>query len=170
MAHLFIFLLAGCAALLCPLLTLLDLPGNSLLLATALLLAWLLDGFPAALPQLGLLLAVYLAGELWEFLVSFFGLKAQGKLPWTGVLLIALGGYLGTGLGTLVLPLLGSFLGGLAGAFLGAYLYEYGASGRRAQARSLAWTAAKLRCLALLGKVAAALLLAILLVRLVLTI
>ena len=76
-------------------------------------------------------------------------------MSWFAVIFIALGSFAGTLLGTLIFPILGSLLGGMAGAFAAAFAYELARTGISADAMHLAWTAAKMRFLAIMGKLAA---------------
>lgn len=160
-----IWLATVLASLIGPLLTLFDLPGNTLLLLTGAGMAFLRGRLEEELPRLAVMLAVYVCGECWEFFISLFGVRrSEGRRPsWLGVLFIGVGGFWGTLLGTGVLPVLGSFLGGLAGAFAAAFAYEYLRGGTGRDAWRLALLAARTRCLALAGKLAAALALALLL-------
>lgn len=159
-------IVAGIVALVAPLLTLFDLPGNTTMVLTAAGLAYFFQDLYFQEKLLLAMAVVYVIGEAWEFLVSLLGIKKE-KLSWFAVFLIGIGGFVGTVVGTAALPILGSFLGGLAGAFLAAFLYEYSRSRASQDALNLAWKAAKIRCLALLGKVVAAMVLAVLLIKLV---
>ena len=107
---------------------------------------------------------IYVLGEAWEFCVSLFGIKRY-KVPWVAVLFIGVGGFFGTLIGTGFFPILGSFVGGVCGAFVTAFIYEYLRSGMRQDAWHLAWETAKMRFLALIGKMCAGIALAILLVK-----
>jgi hypothetical protein len=71
------------------------------------------------------LILVYALGELWEFAVSFFGIKTE-RVPWWGVFLIGCGTLTGGLLGTMYLPVFGSLLGAAAGSFLMAYAIAHG--------------------------------------------
>jgi hypothetical protein len=62
------------------------------------------------------LILVYALGELWEFAVSFFGIKTE-RVPWWGVFLIGCGTLTGGLLGTMYLPVFGSLLGAAARFF-----------------------------------------------------
>ncbi|MDY4920443.1 MAG: DUF456 domain-containing protein [Phascolarctobacterium sp.] len=154
-------------AIICPLLTIFDLPGNSILLLTALGFAFFDEALYFNGRLLSAMVLVYLLGEAWEFCVSLFGIKRE-KVSWFAVLIIGIGGFMGTLVGTAVLPVLGSIIGGMLGAGLAAFVYELLHTGMRENAVSLAFKAAKYRFLAVVGKVAAAMALAALLIRLVL--
>lgn len=155
---------AVCIAVLGPLLTIFDLPGNTLLLLTGLALAFWDEGMYFQGSLLPAMILVYALGEAWEFCVGLFGIKRR-HVSWFAVFVIGVGGFVGTLLGTAVLPVLGSVLGGLVGAFAAAYFYELRRTGLSAQARQLAWEAAKMRFLALIGKLAAGIVLAGLVLR-----
>lgn len=107
---------------------------------------------------------IYAVGECWEFCVELFGIKRK-KVSWTAVLIIALGGFVGTLLGTMIFPILGSLIGGMAGAFVTAFVYEFVRTGMSADAVQLALAAAKMRFLAIIGKLAAGIALSALLVK-----
>lgn len=145
--------LAVCLALLGPLLTIFDLPGNTMMMIARVSFA-VLDERYMDLNALALAAVVYVAGESWEFFVSLFGIKKE-KVSWGAVFIIAIGGFIGACLGTGILPILGSFVGGLAGAAAAAFLYEYYRSSDMVNAKELAWKAAKVRFLAMSGKLAA---------------
>ena len=145
-------------------LTIFDLPGNTLMVLATLALAVLTQPV-LDMPYLGMVLLVYLLGELWEAGMSFFGIKKE-KVSWTTVFVIGLGGFAGTAVGTGFFPILGSFIGGCIGAFLAAFGFTYLKNGNQRDALHLAWQAAKVRCLAMLGKMTAGFVLAFFLVKL----
>ena len=72
---------------------------------------------------------------------------------------------MGTLAGTTVFPVLGSILGGVLGAGATAFLYELARTGLQRNAAHLAWEAAKMRFLAVLGKICAGIALAMLFIR-----
>lgn len=155
---------AAFIALLCPLLTMFDLPGNSILLLTGLAFAFFDENMYFNGRLLSAMVLVYLVGEAWEFCVSLFGIKKE-KVSWWAVFLIGLGGFVGTLFGTTVFPVLGSILGGVLGASAIAFLYELARTGLQKDAARLAWEAAKMRFLAILGKICAGIALAALLLK-----
>ena len=112
------------------------------------------------------LILVYALGELWEFAVSFFGIKTE-RVPWWGVFLIGCGTLTGGLLGTMYLSVFGSLLGAAAGSFLMAYAYEYHRTRDAKNCSVLAWQAAKMQCIAMLGKWVAAIVLAILVAKMI---
>ena len=158
------WLVAGIIVVLGPLLTLFDLPGNSLMMLTSLGFAFYDEAKYFDMRLLSAMVLIYVLGEAWEFCVSLFGIKRY-KVSWVAVLFIGVGGFFGTLIGTGFFPILGSFVGGVCGAFVTAFIYEYLRSGMRQDAWHLAWETAKMRFLALIGKMCAGIALAILLVK-----
>lgn len=165
MEHILHCILSILAGVLGVSLTIFDLPGNTFMLLSTYAFA-LLTEHNVSVNYLLMITLIYLAGELWESGMSFFGIKKE-KVSWFTVFIIAIGGFIGTAFGTGVFPILGSFVGGLIGAFLAAFAYTYFKTGNRENATYIAWQAAKVRCLAMLGKLTAGFALAILLVHLV---
>ena len=158
------WLVAGIIVVLGPLLTIFDLPGNSLMMLTSLGFAFYDEAKYFDMRLLSAMILIYVLGECWEFCVSLFGIKRY-KVSWFAVLMIGIGGFFGTLIGTGIIPILGSFIGGLIGAFLAAFAYEYLRSGMREDAWRLAMETAKMRFLALLGKMCAGIALSVLLVK-----
>ena len=158
------WLVAGIIVVLGPMLTIFDLPGNSLMMLTSLGFAFYDEAKYFDMRLLSAMVLIYVLGEAWEFCVSLFGIKRY-KVPWIAVLFIGVGGFFGTLIGTGFFPILGSFVGGVCGAFVTAFIYEYLRSGMRQDAWHLAWETAKMRFLALIGKMCAGIALAILLVK-----
>ena len=144
-----------------PILTIFDLPGNTLLLLTSLMFAFFDEVLYFNGRLLSAMVLIYALGEFWEFCVGLFGIK-RSKVSWFAVIFIALGSFAVTQLGTLIL---GSLLGGMAGAFAAAFAYELAHTGVSAAAMQLAWTAAKMRFFAMVGKLAAGIALAALLLK-----
>ena len=137
-----------------PLLTIFDMPGNTLILFTSLGFAFFDENLFFNGKILSAMILIYLLGECWEFCVELFGIKKE-KVSWSAVFLIGLGGFVGTVLGTAVFPVFGSINGGMIGAFVVAFIYELAHTGISSKAFLLAWQAAKMRFLALIGKMAA---------------
>ena len=158
------WLVAGIIVVLGPMLTIFDLPGNSLMMLTSVGFAFYDEAKYFDMRLLSAMVLIYVLGEAWEFCVSLFGIKRY-KVPWVAVLFIGVGGFFGTLIGTGFFPILGSFVGGVCGAFVTAFIYEYLRSGMRQDAWHLAWETAKMRFLALIGKMCAGIALAILLVK-----
>lgn len=155
---------AGLIVVLGPLLTIFDLPGNSLLMLASLGFAFYDEALYFNGRLLSAMILIYALGECWEFCVSLFGIKRRNT-SWLAVLVIGAGGFAGTLVGTGFFPVLGSFIGGLIGAYVAAFIYEYLHSGERRNAFALALLAAKVRFMALIGKLAAGLALSVLLVK-----
>ena len=147
-----------------PLLTIFDMPGNTLILFTSLGFAFFDENLFFNGKILSAMILIYLLGECWEFCVELFGIKKE-KVSWSAVFLIGLGGFVGTVLGTAVFPVFGSIIVGMIGAFVVAFIYELAHTGISSKAFHLAWQAAKMRFLALIGKMAAGIALAALLVK-----
>ena len=116
-----------------PLLTLVGLPGNTLMLLAGIGFACFDEAKYFDGRILSALVLIYVFGELWEFIVSFFGIRRH-KLPWSVVGLMA-------------------------------FVYEYSQTMDCDDAFELAWKAAKLQFIAIIGKVVAAAAMAILLVK-----
>ena len=160
------WLIAGIMIILGPVLTIFDLPGNTLLMITGVGLAFYDENIYFNSRLMAAMILIYVLGECWEFCVSLFGIKRH-KVSWKAVFFIGAGGIAGTIAGTVVLPVLGSFIGGVAGSFVAAFVYEYIRSGQKKEAVLLAYQAAKVRFLALVGKLAAGILLAAILAKMV---
>jgi len=143
-------------------LTIFDLPGNTLLLTSIFALAFFVKP-QLNIPYLLMVLIIYLLGEIWEAGMSFLGIKKE-KVSWLAVFVIGIGGFAGTLVGTGIFPVLGSFIGGCVGAFLAAFAYTYFSSGDKRNALHIAWQSAKVRFLAMLGKMTAGFALAVCLV------
>lgn len=69
-----------------PLLTLLDLPGNTIMLAAGIGYAFFDEARYFDGRLLSALVLVYAFGEIWEFIVSFFGIRRH-KVSWGAVFL-----------------------------------------------------------------------------------
>ena len=147
-----------------PLLTIFNLPGNTILLLTGLGFAFYDEAMYFNGRLLSAMVLIYLFGEVWEFCVELFGIKRK-DVSWWAVAIIAIGAFVGTIVGTAMFPILGSILGGVTGACTAAFVYEYLRTGRRSNACHLAMEAAKMHFLAVVGKLAAGLALAVLLIR-----
>lgn len=147
-----------------PLLTLLDLPGNTVMLAAGIGYAFFDEARYFDGRLLSALVLVYAFGEIWEFIVSFFGIRRH-KVSWGAVFLIAVGTFIGAVIGTGFFPVLGSVLGGAIGSYLVAFVYEYLRTRSKNNAFELAWKAAKTQFVAMLGKIVASFAMALLLLK-----
>ncbi len=108
------------------LLTALTLPGNWLMVASAVLLAWWQRDAHMFSPwTLVAILILAAAGEILEFITSSVGVRRAGGTKKGGLGAI-LGGFAGLVGGSFLIPIpiLGSLLGACAGAFAGAMLLE----------------------------------------------
>lgn len=137
--------------LLAILLTIFNLPGNTLLLLAY--LGYILLDEPRYLNMQTVLLMVllYALGEIWDFCISYLGIKRE-HVSWLAVFFIGAGTLLGTIIGTAVLPILGSVIGGACGAFVVAYVYQYWCTRNTDEACTLALKAARNQFIALIGK------------------
>ena len=138
-----------------PLLTLLDLPGNTIMLAAGIGYAFFDEARYFDGRLLSALVLVYAFGEIWEFIVSFFGIRRH-KVSWGAVFLIAVGT-------TGFFPVLGSVLGGAVGSYIVAFGYEFMRTRNKENAFALAWKAAQTQFVAMLGKIVASFAMALLL-------
>ena len=160
------WLAAVCLILVAVAMALFDFPGNTLMAGCCLGFAFYDPSKYSDIRIISAVILIYALGEIWEFVLSFFGIKRQVKdISWWGVFLIGCGTFAGTIMGTTVFPVLGSVIGGAIGAFAMAYLYEYLRSNDMQHAGALAWQAAKMQFVAMLGKLVATFALAILLAR-----
>ena len=140
----------------------LDLGGNWFLLFVGIGAA-LYTHFQWYTPQfLAILLAIFVFGQLWEFGVSFFGIKRK-EVSWTTTMLVGVGALIVSIWGTLIIPLFGTLLGGAAGACVVAYTMRWYMTGDQKEAEALAWLAFKTQLLAVAGKMLAGLVMAIML-------
>lgn len=107
-------------------LTVLGLPGNWLMVASAALVAWLFwDQQMIGRWTLVSLLVLAVVGEVLEFVAGAFGTKTAGGSR-GGAFGALLGGLVGAIAGTFVIPIpvLGSLIGACGGAFCGALAFE----------------------------------------------
>lgn len=147
-----------------PLLTIFDLPGNTLMFLAGLGFAFYDEVVYFNGRLLSAMIFIYAFGECWEFCVELFGIKRK-KVSWFAVFFIAIGAFAGTVVGTAMLPIVGSIIGGMVGACGAAFLYELVRTGHHKDAWRLAMEAAKMRFLAMIGKMAAGLALSALLLK-----
>lgn len=160
------WLAAGLLILFAFAMALFDLPGNTVMVLSGLGFAFYDPAKYFDIRLISAMILVYAMGEIWEFALSFFGIKKKVKnISWWAVLFIGCGTFVGTLLGTVSFPVACSVLGGATGAFVAAYLYEYMQSRSVQSAGALAWQAAKMQFMAMLGKLVATFVLAILLAK-----
>lgn len=146
----------------CFFLTIVGMGGNFWMLLLGSGYAIITD-FERIQPRILFFLALlFVLGELWEFGMSFLGIK-RSNVSWLAVFCIGCGTIAGAIMGTFLLPILGSLAGGAVGAAGVAYLYEYRKSSNKADAKHLAWLAFKAQFLAAVGKLVAGLAMGILL-------
>lgn len=109
-------------------LTVVSLPGNWLILATAGVYAWLTpEGtrWDIGLPVLGVLLGLAVVGEIVEALASAAGVKKVGGSK-RGAVLAVVGSVIGAivGTGAIPIPAFGTIFGACLGALVGAVVGE----------------------------------------------
>lgn len=116
------------------LLNLVGLPGNWLMLATAVAATWWL-GLPINRWTLIAVFAIAVIGEIIEFIAGAAGSRKYGG-TWKGSLGALAGGIAGAVVGTVVLPLpvIGTLAGAAVGAFIGATAVEISLGRPRAEA------------------------------------
>ncbi len=102
-------------------------PGTFIIVANALVFAWLTGFAELTWGTVGLLLLVALVVEAFEF---FIGAAAAGKYGGSRRAMAGavLGGFVGAIWATPILPLVGTLVGAFAGAFAGAAVFEYSSS------------------------------------------
>ena len=145
------WLAAGLLILFAFAMALFDLPGNTVMVLSGLGFAFYDPAKYFDIRLISAMILVYAMGEIWEFALSFFGIKKKVKnISWWAVLFIGCGTFVGTLLGTVSFPVAGSVLGGATGAFVAAYLYEYMQSRSVQSAGAMAWQAAKMQFMAML--------------------
>jgi uncharacterized protein YqgC (DUF456 family) len=110
-------------------LTALGLPGNWLMIGSALLFGWLVEGTVFSTTTLVAVVVIALIGELIEFLAGALGSKKAGG-SWWGSAAATVGGIGGAIVGTILLaaiaipPPISTLAGAVAGAFGGAAIME----------------------------------------------
>jgi len=117
--------------------TLVGLPGNWLIMIAAVGYGFFDNFVHLDVRFLLVLLAVFLAGEVIEFIAGMLGAKRGRASNWA-TLAACLGAVAGGIAGTGVFPVVGSLIGALAGGFGASYLVEYLVTGQSQQARRVA--------------------------------
>jgi uncharacterized protein YqgC (DUF456 family) len=117
--------------------TAIGLPGNWLLLFTALGYGYLENFVHMNTTVLLILLGALLLGELVEFVAGALGAKKE-KASRGAIVSAFIGGIAGGIIGTGVMPGLGSIAGAVAGSFAAGYFAEYAATGNREKAGRVA--------------------------------
>ena len=86
-------------------LSLFDLPGNTLMVGCCLGFAFYDPSKYFDVRIISAVILIYAMGEIWEFVLSFFGIKRKVKdISWWGVFLIGCGTFAGTVMGTTTFP------------------------------------------------------------------
>lgn len=139
--------------------TMVGLPGNVLIV-----LVGLAYGYYVHVPYsvLGIILGVFILGELIEFGAGVIGAK-QEKASKRAVTAAFIGTVLGGIWGTSIVPFIGSIIGALLGAFVFTALAEYTKNKNREQATRVALGVLKGQIIGMIFKVAAAIGMAIVL-------
>lgn len=133
-------------------LTMLGMGGNTLLMLLTAVYAVTDDFVHMSGSVLAWMLILYIIGEAWDFIISFFGVRKE-KISYPKTIVIGIGGIIGSFFGTAILPILGSVIGAAIGAFATAYTVEMLSGYDRSQAWRIAYVAASMQMLALAGKV-----------------
>ncbi|MDK2858489.1 MAG: uncharacterized protein PWQ29_1336 [Verrucomicrobiota bacterium] len=110
--------------------------GTWLVLAAA-----LVTKFSTGFPSLGTLIVFTLlciAAEIFEALAAFLGVQKRGGSHLAGLAALV-GGLIGAGIGTGILPIFGTFAGMLIGSFAAAFLTEWLRLQHYGQAAHIAW-------------------------------
>ncbi len=106
------------------LLTLLGLPGNTVIFLVAAAYGYYDHFVHLTMGTVFILLGALISGEIVEFVSSILGAKKENASK-RAMQAAFFGTVAGGILGTMVLPVIGSFLGCILGGFLAAYLAEY---------------------------------------------
>jgi uncharacterized protein YqgC (DUF456 family) len=115
--------------------TLMGLPGNWLMIGTALLLMWITDSAALSWWTIGAVIGVAVVGEIIELIAGASGSKKAGGTRWGAA--GALGGGIGGALfGTVLIPVpvIGTIAGAVIGAFAGSAALELMSGRPHAQA------------------------------------
>ena len=104
-AYLLEWLAAICLILIAVAMALFDLPGNTLMIGCCLGFAFYDPSKYFDIRIISAAILIYALGEIWEFVLSFFGIKRKVKdISWWGVFLIGCGTFAGTIMGTTTFP------------------------------------------------------------------
>lgn len=118
-------------------LTAIGLPGNWLMVITALGYGYLEGFVHMNSTVLLLLLGAVVAGELAEFVAGSLGAKKENASR-SAIIAAFIGGIAGGILGTGIMPGLGSIAGAVCGSFAAGYVAEYLATGNKEKAAKVA--------------------------------
>ncbi|SMC47726.1 DUF456 domain-containing protein [Sporomusa malonica] len=135
--------------------TAIGLPGNWLILFTALGYGYLETFVHMNTTALLILLGALLLGELAEFVAGAMGAKKE-KASRAAIVSAFIGGIFGGIIGTGIMPGLGSIAGAVGGSFAAGYLAEYAATGDREKAGRVARSIMIGQALGLIFKLAVA--------------
>ncbi|MGI6092884.1 MAG: DUF456 domain-containing protein [Veillonellaceae bacterium] len=133
-------------------LTLINLPGNIVILLLALGYA-VYDGFiHITFQTLFIVFTLFIAGEVVEFIAGAVGAKkekASSRAMLAAVVGAIIGGIIGTGL----LPVIGSVLGAITGAYGASYIAEYSKAGNAEHARRVGISVMKGQAVGMIFKI-----------------
>ncbi len=143
-----------------------NLPGNTLLLFLFVGYGFFTNYSTISFDKLAVVAALYLFGELWEFVVGYLGIKKE-NLTWKSTLFVGFGALIGAFIGSAFLPIVGSVIGSAIGAFLTAFVVGY-CSGSSQRGFKLALIAMRNQFLAIIGKIIVGMVLFIMFIRILL--
>ena len=104
--------------------TLIGLPGNFLILLTALIYGRFEGFVHLDSAALFLLAALWIGGELLEFVAGIAGAKKE-RASWKAAFAGGVGSIAGAVIGTGLMPLIGTIIGAIAGGFAACYFAVY---------------------------------------------
>lgn len=117
--------------------TLFGLPGNLLVLLSAIAIGYYEGFLRIDWVFIAYLTGAWLLGEAGEFFASAIGAK-KAKASRRAIVVSYIGAFVGMLAGTAVLPIIGTLAGSLCGAFLAGYWAELHQTGNGLQARKVA--------------------------------
>lgn len=133
-------------------LTLINLPGNFVILLIA-LGCGIFDGFVSMSVQTLLFIFIlFFIGELAEFIAGFLGAKRQ-KASIRAVIAAIIGAIIGGALGTGLFPVIGSVIGAMGGAFVASYAAEFSKAGDADHARMVGVSIMKGQAIGMIVKI-----------------
>lgn len=132
--------------------TLVTLPGNLFIVVLSLGYA-VYDGFVHVTYQtLIVMMALFMTGELAEFIAGALGAKKQ-KASTRAAVAAVMGAVLGGIAGTALLPVVGSVIGAVTGAFVASYAAEYSKTNDAEKARRVGISVMKGQAVGMIFKI-----------------
>lgn len=122
--------------------TLIGLPGNTVIFCTTLAYAFYDNFIHISVGDLAIVLGAILVGELFETLTAAIWAKKE-KASKLAIGVAVIGAMVGGILGTMIVPIIGSFAGALAGGFVSSYIAEYRTTKNGVQAWRVALSVVK---------------------------